>query len=66
MPKMAYGAKTDSSLQLSDPSSGSSSFVARMKTPTDMEADDYKLPSPLAFGAQIFGEMVSSEPTSVK
>ena len=44
----------------------SSSFAACVKTPTDMEADNYKLPSPLAFGAQIFGEMVSSEPAGVK
>ena len=41
-------------------------FAARMKTPTYMEVDNYKLPSPLAFGAQIFGETVSSDPTSVK
>ena len=45
---------------------GSSSFAAHAKTPTDMEADNYKLPSPLAFGTQIFGEMVFSEPTRIK
>ena len=42
------------------------SFAMREKTPTNMEADDYKLPSPLAFGAHIFGEMVSSEHVGVK
>ena len=33
--------------------------------PTNMEADNYKLPFPLALGAQIFGEKVSSEPAGV-
>ena len=41
-------------------------FGACTKTPKEMEADDYKLPSPLALGTQIFGETVSSEPTGVK
>ena len=41
-------------------------FAARMKTPTDMEADNYKLSFPLAFGDQVAGETVSSEPTGVK
>ena len=35
-------------------------------THTTMEADTYKLPFLLAFGAQIFGETVSSEPAGVK
>ena len=33
---------------------------------TDMEADNYKLTFSPSFGAQIFGEMVSSEPADVK
>ena len=51
---------------LETPPPGSSSFAVHAETPTDMEADDYKLPSPLAFRAQTFGETVSSEPASVK
>ena len=41
-------------------------FAVHLKTPTDMEANNYKLPSPLAFSAQILGEMVSYELASVK
>ena len=44
----------------------SSSFAVRAKTPTDMEAVSYKLPCPLAFQAQTFGETVSLEPAGVK
>ena len=53
-----------SSLEIPPPVS--SSFAVRAKIPTDMEAVGYKLPSPLAFWAQTFGETVSSEPAGVK
>ena len=39
---------------------------AHENSPTNMKADNYKLPFPLAFGAQIFGDTVSSEPAGVK
>ena len=37
-------------------------FAVHLKTPTDMEANNYKLHFHPSFGAQIFGETVSSEP----
>lgn len=65
---MADETKTSSGLQLRDPSSGFflPCLLRARKPTTDMEADKYKLPFPLSFGAQIFGETVSSEPASVK
>ena len=58
---MANGMKTSSGLWLRHPSSRF--FLPCLthvgKPATDMEADDYKLPFPFAFSAQIFGEKVS-------
>ena len=52
---------------LETPLPGSSCPVCHArKLAIDMEADNYKLPFPPSFGAQIFGETVSSEPASVK
>ena len=59
MPKKANGAKMDSVWSLAWtpflcvllPL-----FAAHGKAPTDVEGENYKLFSPLAFGAQIFGE----------
>ena len=65
---MADGTKRSLDLWLREPSSGffSPCWPPKQKPAIDMEADDYKLPYPLAFSAQIFGETVSSEPTGVK
>ena len=58
-----------SSLETPPPVSSSFVCCARENHPpttTNMEADNYKLPFPLAFGAQTFGETVPSEPAGVK
>ena len=69
--KMADGTKTSSGLWLRNPSFGFFLPCLPRRTPappphTNMKVDNYKLPFPLSFGAQIFGEMVSSETADVK